>query len=315
MENNIVVIGGANIDICSKSDSRIVYRDSNIGKVEFALGGVGRNIAEDLSLFGANTSLLTAIGNDSFGRVVSDNANQQNITLVEKPFKNIKTGVYTYVLDEDGSVVVGVNDMTITSMLTPEVIERNINALYFADYVVFEANLSTEAIEKICSYNFKLVADCVSGIKCTRLKSVIGRLFLLKANIIELVTLTGKTSKADGIKELVNMGLNRGIITLGKDGAMCFEKLEDGIHCYEIENMPGQVIVDSSGCGDAFIAGFMMGVMRGHSMQDCLVFGQSAACLNADSLSSVNREMNYTKLKEVVAEFKKKTEVKKEVLK
>ena len=315
MESNIVVIGGANIDVCAKSDSRIIYRDSNIGKVEFALGGVGRNIAEDLCLFGADTSLLTAIGNDSFGRVVSDNAYQQNFTLLEKPFKNAKTGVYAYMPDNDGSFVVGVNDMEITSMITPQIIEKNINALYFADYVLLEANLPEPTIDKICSYDFKLVADSVSGLKCVRLRNVINKLYLLKANLIELVALTGKTIKEDGVRELVRMGLKRGIVTLGKDGAMCFEVTEEGICCYELPNLENHKIVDTSGCGDAFLAGFMMGIMRGHSMSDCLYIGQSAACLNAESFSSVNRDMSYTKLKEVVSEFKKKTQIKKDILK
>lgn len=315
MVNKVVVVGGANIDVCCKSENKIIEKDSNMGKVEFALGGVGRNIAEDLSLFGADTSLITAIGNDSFGRVVRDNADEQGISLILKPFKNEKTGVYAYVSDFDGSFVLGVNDMDVSRMLTPEVIEENSNFLLFSDYVVLEANLPQKTIEKICSYNLKLVADCVSGVKCKRLENVLDKLFLIKANFLEMQVLTGKGTLEEGIKTLIAKGLNRGIVTLGGDGAMCFEKTEEGIECFQIPNMPDSVIVDTSGCGDAFLSGFMIGLMRGHNMKECLVLGQSAAYLNSQSFSSVNREMTYALLKNAVKEFNSKVEVKRSLIK
>lgn len=315
MNNKILVIGGSNIDVCCKSDKKIINKDSNIGKVEFALGGVGRNIAEDLSLFGADTSLITAIGNDSFGHVVRDNAEEQNIALLIKPFKNEKTGVYAYVSDSDGSFVLGVNDMDITSKLTPEIIEENGNFLLFSDYVVLEANLPQETIEKVCSYDVKLIADCVSGVKCRRLANVLDKLFLLKANLLELKVLTGKQNLEDGVRDLVSRGLKQGIVTLGENGAMCFETTSEGIVCYKIPNMPDFEVVDTGGCGDAFLSGYIIGIMRGHNAKECLIMGQSAATLNAQGLSSVNREMTYAALKKTVGEYNEKTTVERSVLK
>lgn len=315
MFDKAVVIGGANIDVCSKSINKIVNKDSNIGKVEFALGGVGRNIAEDLSLFGVDTSLLTAIGNDSFGRVVRDNAEEQSIMLLAEPFKNEKTGVYSYVSDSDGSFVLGVNDMGITSRITPEVINENINALMFTDYVIIEANLNEETIEEVCSHDFKIIADCVSGAKCRRLDKVLDKLLVLKANRIELKVLTGNEDLNEGIKNLVERGLKRGIVTLGSEGAMCFEKIDEGIVTYTIPNMPDAEVVDTGGCGDAFLAGFILGIMKGADMQKCLLLGQSAASLNSQSLSSVNRNMTYELLKKEAVKFMEKAQITRSIIK
>ena len=126
MDMKVVVIGGANIDVSAKCSYKMVPKDSNIGIVDFGIGGVGRNIAEALSLFGAEVSLLTALGNDSFGRVISDNADEQAIKLLEEPFEDGKTGVFTYIADSDGTFVTGVNDMEIIFKITPEVIRRHI---------------------------------------------------------------------------------------------------------------------------------------------------------------------------------------------
>lgn len=311
MGQNVVVIGGSNIGICAKTTDKLIDNDFNIGTVEFALGGTARNIAEDLSIFGAEVSLLTAIANDSFGGVVRDNASEQGISLLLKPFNNsgCKTGVNVYIADSDGNFKVGVNDVALTSKITPEVVEENINALYFADCVIFDTNIPQDTIEKICSHDFKLVADCVSSTKCLKLANVLDKVQLLKGDIKEILSLSGQTDLIEGIKALCARGLKRGIIPLRADGAMCFEKRNDGIHTWQISNMPGHVIVDNTGCGDALVAGFVLAMMRGKDMAHSLLVGQSAACLNADDISCVNRKMSFEALKDTSRKFLEKTEI------
>ncbi len=315
MQNNIVIIGGSNIDICAKTDSNIILHDSNIGHIEFGLGGVGRNIAEILSLFGADVSLLTAVGNDSFGRVVTDRSEEIGIRHLIEPFENAKTGVYAYSSDYDGSFILGINDMGITDKITPKIIEENLNSLLFSDFVLVEANLSKEAIEKVGQYDLKIIADCVSGRKCKKVEGILDKVYLLKSNRIEAFELTGTDNVPDAVKSLVKSGVKRGIITLGSEGGMCFENLGSEIITYTISNMPGGKIADANGCGDAFLAGFVFGLMRGHDMKKCLVYGESASYLNAQVFSSVNRKMDWSMLKDAVHEFEEKVEVKEQIAK
>ena len=49
-----VVIGGVNIDIGGHSFQPLIPADSNPGKISVSLGGVGRNIAHNLSLLGTD---------------------------------------------------------------------------------------------------------------------------------------------------------------------------------------------------------------------------------------------------------------------
>ena len=49
----IAGIGGANVDIHGKSDNKLIMRDSNPGTLHMSLGGVCRNICENLALLGA----------------------------------------------------------------------------------------------------------------------------------------------------------------------------------------------------------------------------------------------------------------------
>ena len=50
-----VVCGGVNIDIGAHSFAPLRDRDSNPGRVELSLGGVGRNIAHNMRLLGVPT--------------------------------------------------------------------------------------------------------------------------------------------------------------------------------------------------------------------------------------------------------------------
>jgi len=318
MDANITVVGGSNIDISAKSAASIVGHDSNIGEVEFGLGGVGRNIAEGLSLLGANVSLLTAVGDDSFGSVVQDNAREQGITLLAEPFENGKTGVYVCVNNNDGSFYIGINDMDIISKITPQVIEENINALYFADYVIVDSNLSKDTIEAIAKHDFCLIADCVSTLKCQRIASVLNKLWLIKANLPEARTLVGASGDADPltcIKGLVSKGLEQGIVTLGKDGAMSFQVEKDNVHVYYVSNLPGtHPSKNTSGCGDALLSGFMIGLIRGRKMRDALVMGQAASYLNSQSFASVNKDMSFSDLKDAVRLFEDSATITEEVI-
>ena len=66
-EDYAVVVGGVNVDIGGRSFVPLVAADSNPGQVTMSLGGVGRNIAHNMSLLGLEVRLLTAYGNDLNG--------------------------------------------------------------------------------------------------------------------------------------------------------------------------------------------------------------------------------------------------------
>lgn len=54
----IAGIGGANMDIHGKSDRQLIMRDSNPGSLHTSLGGVCRNICENLARLGETVRRL-----------------------------------------------------------------------------------------------------------------------------------------------------------------------------------------------------------------------------------------------------------------
>lgn len=308
----VFVVGAANMDICAKSSAPIREADSNMGAVSTACGGVGRNIAVALKRLGFEVSFLTAIADDTFGRDIMASLKADSVEPVAPLFtreglgKELRTGVYSFILDSNGALLCGINDMGINEELMPAFVGKYNDALRSADYVVFEANIPVETIGYLGSLareGAKLAADCVSVSKCTKLSGVLGDLYLLKANYSEACALAGMedASENGGAKDplavaqrLAGKGLERGIITLGKDGAFCFEVQAfegGGLEWYK-EVPPTSEIVNANGCGDVLLAGFLAALSKERSLRDALEFGQYAASVNAMSSEAVAKELS-----------------------
>ena len=73
------VVGGVNVDIGGQSYAPLVARDSNPGRVRISLGGVGRNIAHNMSLLGVDVRLLTAFGDDLHAQRVAASCGELGI--------------------------------------------------------------------------------------------------------------------------------------------------------------------------------------------------------------------------------------------
>lgn len=308
----VFAVGAANMDICAKSSAPIREADSNMGAVSTACGGVGRNIAVALRRFGFQVSFLTAIADDTFGHDIMTSLKADAVGPVAPFFtggglgRELRTGVYSFILDSNGALLCGINDMGINEELTPVFVGKYNDALRSADYVVFEANIPVETIGYLGSLEregVKLAADCVSVSKCTKLSGVLGDLYLLKANYSEACALAGMedASENGGAKDplavaqrLAGKGLERGIITLGKDGAFCFEVQAfegGGLEWYKVVP-PTSEIVNANGCGDVLLAGFLAALSRGLSLKGSLEFGQYAASVNAMSSEAVAKELS-----------------------
>ncbi len=300
--NKILVVGASNMDICSKSFSPIREGDSNIGQVSNASGGVGRNIAVALKRLGCSVQFLTAIANDSFGVALSSSIKNDGISLLLPLFDSTtyRTGVYSYTLDSDGTLVCGVNDMSINECLDSQKILEANNILKGVDCVVFETNIPEKTIKTLVSMGGKFVADCVSVVKSRKLSGVLDKLFLLKANYAEACALAGveENEKKDPYavaQRLAGKGLERGIITLGNQGAFCFEVQafeNGGFEWYTVEPPKDGVIVNTNGCGDALLAGFLSSYLKYNNMKKAITFGQLVASVNARSNEAISQELN-----------------------
>ena len=106
-----MVVGGVNVDIIGFPNATLLPRDSNPGRVKISLGGVGRNIAENLVKLGVYTRLISAIGDDIHGHKILDEARLIGLDMQDSLILQEPTSTYMAVLDEKGDMNVAISHM------------------------------------------------------------------------------------------------------------------------------------------------------------------------------------------------------------
>lgn len=99
-----------------------------------------------------------------------------------------------------------------------------------------------------------------------------GEIDILFANHIELAALTGQSDFHDGIAELQSK-VPLLVVTRSEHGAVAVWNGE----LAEVPAEPVDAVIDTTGAGDLFAAGFLFGHVRGHSPADCLRLGAICA--------------------------------------
>ena len=212
MTKRVAVIGGMNMDIGGRAAGTLQMRDSNPGVVSLRPGGVGRNIAQNLRLLGAEVSLVSAVGDDAFGRELQASCEALGLDLsmtLRRPRERSST--YLYVTDDGGDMLLAVSDMDIVDRITPEALAPLLERLNGFDAVVLDANLSQAALNFLSEkLTVPLYADPVSTAKAEKLLPILPRLRALKPNALEARHLTGEKEALRCAHALLNRGVKRG---------------------------------------------------------------------------------------------------------
>jgi len=98
----ITVIGASNIDLIGFSKEKLIYKDSNNGTFETILGGVGRNIAENLRHldFDFDVEFLSVFADDEFSKIITNSCNNLGISIQHSLIrKNRSTSTFMAIMD------------------------------------------------------------------------------------------------------------------------------------------------------------------------------------------------------------------------
>jgi len=254
----ITVIGAANIDIITKSKSKIIPGDSNPAEVSLTAGGVARNIAAMLARHGEDVSLIAAVGTDPFGNLLQESCSDIGINTDAWIIKNnISTGVYLATLENTGELYAGFNAVTAAESIKTAEITKHKKIIREANLLILDLNLSEKILATVLELreDGPIMVDAVSVSKVKRIEKLLDRVDILKMNRLEAEHLTGITlDTKERVKQagynLVNRGVKRVFITLGMAGVCA---VEDKTAIF-IPALP-IAVKDVTGAGDAFTAG------------------------------------------------------------
>jgi pseudouridine kinase len=292
--NNVLVIGGANVDLTGTSADTYRSGDSNPGNVQQSAGGVGRNIAENLARLGSNVSMITLVGNDNRGSFLIDHARDAGIQTQDfVQLANHSTSSYLALNNVNGELVGAVADMSIIDQLLPSVLAEKISRLQAANLLIVEANLPIETISWFSeqSFNAPIVADAVSATKAVRLIPLLPKLSLLKVNKSEAKAILGLVEDEEATEtDLVNALLKRGVssvmLSLGERGVMF------GNHEINMTfDVPPCNMISDTGAGDALLAGYVYAQQKFERPDTQLKFAMACAASTLEAKHAVNTEL------------------------
>lgn len=299
----VTVVGAANVDIGGTSSDALIPGDSNPGRVRTSLGGVGRNIAHNAALLGLSTRLITALGEDARAGEIERSCAELGIDLsgtVRVP--GGVTSTYLFIADQNGEMALAVSDMGIYKDLTAEKLSPALEVLNAAPLVVLDANLPAKTVRWLCeNVTAPIFADPVSTVKADKLLSVLDRIHTLKPNRMEAELLSGgritnETSLYRAADRLLAAGVKRIFLSLGADGLLAAE----GDERIRLQSRP-EHMVNTTGCGDAFMAGLAWAYCRGMDLADSARAGMAAASLTMESAETINPDINEEALEERMA--------------
>ncbi|MGR3741397.1 PfkB family carbohydrate kinase [Companilactobacillus sp. DQM5] len=216
------------------------------------VGGLGQNIAQNLTRLEVPSYLITVFGDDYFGNILQEECQKENINLdYAEQIKGGVSSAYLYVTNEKGDMVTAINDMKIVENITPDFLNKRIDFINNALICVIDGNISQDSIEWLAD-NFKvpIFADPVSIAKVGKFRNVLNKLDTFKPNELEAGLLTGieindQDSAIKAAKALDECGAKNVFISMGAKGILCSR---DG----EVNIIPtiAEKIVSANGAGD-----------------------------------------------------------------
>jgi pseudouridine kinase len=307
-EAPILVIGSAGLDIIGRAERDLHLGTSNPGRLRFSLGGVARNVAENLVRLGSDVALITAVGDDPQGEQLLTQARQAGINVdacLTVPGEH--TGAYLAVLDEQGSKHLALDDMRVIENITPQHIRTYRSLFGEASAVFLDANLPIATLAAVMSAagraRVPVIADPTSVSLATRLSPHLEGLYMITPNEAEASRLcphpvahADREQALDAARHLVSQGVEAAVVTMAEFGVAYATPQTSGL----IPAVKTEVL-DPTGAGDALTAAIIFALQNSIPIDEAVRLGASAAALTLRTTGSVvpnlSIEMLYDELR------------------
>ena len=279
MTLHIICFGALNIDRLYRVD-KIAGRgeERRILGVNEQPGGSAANTAVGLARLGLKVGFIGKVANDREGKILISDLEKEGIDVKGvKVSSSGRSGVVNGYVDQHGEralyVDPGVNDtLTLRDIdLSWVSSARFLHLTSFVGEKPFEAQI--QLVERLPK-NVRVSLDpghlyAIKGLK--RLEPIIRRCNILIPNEKELKLLTGKGPE-EGAETLLSYGVSVVAVKLGHKG--CYVTNGEEKHWLRTFKVK---VVDTTGAGDAFCAGFLYGIIKDMSIKDSGILGNYIA--------------------------------------
>jgi len=275
----VVCFGALNMDRLYKVD-RIAGADEESRIVGFteAPGGSAANTAVGLARLGVRTGYIGKVAKDREGRLLLEAFRREDVDAGGIVISDSgRSGVVMGYVDLKGERALYV-DPGVNNLLDFE--EINVEYAAGAEILHLTSFIGDKSFEAQ-----KRLVESLSDVRVTldpgslyarrgfkELKPIIVRCYAFLPNEAELRLLTRAKDYLEGARLLIEEGVNIVAVKLGRRGCYVTDGTEEHlIEPYKVD------VVDTTGAGDAFNAGFLYGLVRGKPLRVCGLLGNYMA--------------------------------------
>lgn len=281
------VFGVAFVDVKGFPFGKYVATGTNLGNVKIVHGGVSRNVCEDFANVGMPVDFVsvtdhTCIGQDVINHLENRGVGTDYITWVP----NCGIGMWLAVMDERGDLAGSTSQMPDVAALEAFIGAKGDEIVSKCENIVLEIDMTESIAEKVLSLaekhnkkvyvivgNLSIIGkrpDFLSRVDCYICNEIeAGKFFdmnLLDYNPEQMLEIV--------IEKAAELKVPSMVVTMGKAGAVYYDSRtgEKG-HC---PSTPCH-LVDTTGAGDAFLSGTVMGLTKGYSLEKAVRAGTALA--------------------------------------
>ena len=290
----ILGIGNAIVDVICKVDDdylsknklekgtmKLIFDDKEFQKlladlkiIKTVSGGSVANSIVGLSQLGNSVGFIGKISDDNFGAKYEDGLKEENVNFFySKKNEEIPTGTCLILVTPDSErtmcTYLGISGKINENDLDAEIIKKS--EIVFLEGYLWDEGDAKEAFNKAIIQANKVAMSlsdkfCVDRHKPHFLDLVKNKLDIIFANEVEINSLID----TNDFKEVISFAKKIDkhlIITRGDKGAISIYKNEIN----EIKAKNNLKIVDLTGAGDLFAAGYLHGFVNNLSIKECLI--------------------------------------------
>jgi len=268
---DVLALGTCNIDFLMKV-ARFSSADDevDIENLNISLGGSAANFAVKTSRLGLNTGIMARIGEDHYGHYIRSQFKKEKINTEQLISIDERTGMAFISVDPQGERSI----YTFMGANSKFKLEKQDIHLIKRSEILHITGMYTEVVEEASKHANILSLNpgsLMSSYGMEKLANILKNTEILFLNKKEVTLLTGKNFE-DGAKLLIDTGIPMVVVTMGRDGSKVYTQNED----FEYHSKDVNVL-DTTGAGDSFAAGFINAFHKKKDIIECLKHGDESA--------------------------------------
>ncbi len=306
----ISIIGVGVIDLLVGAiDEKLFKLDGqDVDYMKISFGGDAFNEAIALSRLGKKVQWISKVGDDDTGKRILNYAAANDVDISRVKIQSgLETAITIVLVDAKGERRFLTNPRSSLRKLALEDILPHVDDM--AQIVSFASMfisslLDASAMEKLFRRIKESGRTLAVDMKCSKngetlkdLAGVLANVDYFFPNEFELATLTGETDVQKNIAALLESGLKCAVVKRGEKGCIIATKsAQIEIPAYRVEK-----VIDTTGAGDCFAAGFLWALSEGWNLEAC---GRFACATASCSVEEVGAVAGVTSLEKVMRRYK-----------